>query len=741
MKKTHLSATGQPAEMACLRVDAREKLSGRPPFAVDLTPPGCLHARVIRAGIPHGRLRRITFDPAVDWSAFTILTAADIPGGNAVPMVRNDQPFLAADTTRYAGEPVVLLAHDDPSRLAKIHQFIQIELDPLPAVLTLAEADSGTVDITGHGNLLHSLQIEKGEPEKVTGSPEHRIFEAVYETGHQEHLYLEPQNMLAWHEDGKLRVTGSLQCPYYVKAAVENALGFPVDIVQAPTGGAFGGKEDYPSLMAAWVALLAWKTKRPVKMVFSREEDLAFTTKRHPSRTRLRTAVDASGKLLAMEADFTLDGGAYCTLSPVVLSRGAIHLGGPYHIPHQRIRARVLATNTPPNGAFRGFGAPQAFFALERHMDVMARQLGLDPVHFRQINLLKNGQTMATGQPFVWEDNLRQVLKTGLQTSRYRQRQTACRRWNRTHPQRPRGIGLALFFHGAGFTGGGEKKMQSSARLELQRDGRVIIRAANTEIGQGARTALARMVARVLEIPVSLVEYPYPDTALVPNSGPTVASRTTFIVGGLLENAARQLRQRLAAAGCAWHGEDGYQQALAGWPALDFPVRSEWTYQPPPGVEWDEASHRGHAYADYSWACYIAEIEASRRDGSVRVLRFTAVQDIGTVVVPDLARGQVEGGIAQGIGHALLEKIHWQDGRVANPSFSDYLVPAAADVPPLTCVFLENPSPAGGLGAKGLGELPLDGTAAALINALSQAWQREIFAIPCLPPDLLELKP
>jgi CO/xanthine dehydrogenase Mo-binding subunit len=472
-------------------------------------------------------------------------------------------------------------------------------------------------------------------------------------------------------------------------------------------------------------------------MVFERAEDFAFTTKRHPSRTLVKMAFDGDGLLQAMEVDFQLDGGAYCTLSPVVLSRGAIHAGSAYRCPNVRILGRVLATNTPPNGAFRGFGAPQAFFAIERHLDLAARELGLDPVELRRRNRLRDGDTMATSQPFVWQKNLDEVLARALELSRYEERRRQFADWNLRDPHRKRGIGLALFFHGTGFTGSGEKKLQSRVRLEIDPEARVHILVANTEMGQGARTVLSMIVAEAMGVPPDRVACDCPDTARVPDSGPTVASRTTAVVGGLLEKAARALRERLIERwGRTWSDGADFARLIRALPAGEFPLAEETRYVQPPHIVWDEQNYRGHAYADYSWACYVAEVETDLRDYCIRPLRFVAVQDIGTVIHPELARGQVEGGVVQGIGYALYEAVHVVDGRITNPGFSDYIVPLAADVPEIVCEFIQNPSDVGAFGARGLGELPMDGVAPALLNALADATGLQFHTIPLLPSDV-----
>ncbi|MBP7866119.1 MAG: xanthine dehydrogenase family protein [Acidobacteria bacterium] len=719
------------------RGDVEAKIRGTAGFGVDITPPGCLWGRVVRANAPHGRMKKIAFDPAFDWAGFTRLTADDVPGKKILPYFLQDQPFLAFDTVKFPGDPVALLAHEDPDALERALSHVHVEVEPLPAAFTIEDSLALEAALWEGDNVFWEVLISKGDPGPVLTGPGVTVFDEVYETGSQEQLYLEPQNVIAFNEDGRIRILGSIQCPYYVKPGVEAALGEPVDVEQSTTGGAFGGKEDYPTLLAAWAAMLAKKSGRTVKMVFDRDEDFAYTTKRHPSRTRVRSAVGPDGKLLAMDIDFALDAGAYCTLSPVVLSRGALHAGSAYLCPNLRILGRAVATNTPPTGAFRGFGAPQGLFAVERHMDVMAHRLGRDPLEFRRLNLLRNGDTNATGQLFRWEKNLHGVLDRALELSRFEETRKAAEENNRSDAWRKRGVGLSLFFHGSGFTGSGETKMRSVARLEADPEGFVVIRVSSVEMGQGARTVLAQMVAETMGIGLDQVRYPNPDTARVPNTGPTVASRTTAVVGGILVKAAEALRRRIEdVTGRVWEDGEGFARTLRAVPYGIVPLAEDAVYEPPPGLVWDEETFRGEAYADYAWACYVAEVEADLRDYTVTVKTFTAVQDVGTVIHPELARGQVEGGVVQGIGWTLTEKVHFKDGRVLNPGFSDYIILTPADLPELRVDFVQNPSPHGGYGAKGLGELPMDGPAPAILAALHQALGREFNRIPLTPSDL-----
>jgi CO/xanthine dehydrogenase Mo-binding subunit len=729
----------EPAAGLLRRPDARAKLDGSARFVDDLAPPGLLHGITLRSPLPCGRLRAVHRDPAFDWSGFTVVGPEDIPGRNRIVAIADDQPVLAESEIRHAEEPLLLLAHADRERLEAARGRIRFEIEPGIPVLDLDASKAGRIRVRPEGNAFKSIAIDKGDPDPVWQAA-HLVLERVYETGAQEQLYLEPQGMIAWADPaGGVRVQGSLQCPYYIHGALREVFGLPAEkvrVIQAVTGGGFGGKEEYPSIIAAHAGLLALMSGRPVKIIYDRAEDLAATTKRHPSRTRHRTAFAADGRLLAMEIEFDLDAGAYLTLSPVVLSRGAIHAAGPYRCDHIKIRATAWVTNTPPHGAFRGFGAPQSCFALERQLDAAAARLGLDPAEIRRRNLLRRGDTTATGQVIREEIDLEGLLDRALQESGYAERRARYELENATAPpgQPRRGVGLSVFFHGAGFTGSGEKTLASKAALELDGSGLVRVLAASTEIGQGAVAVFTQLVAQALEIDPALVLVEMPDTARVPDSGPTVASRTTMVVGGLLERAALELRARLEAGGAR---DRAQREALLEQLGTGAPLRIEAAYRHPEEIVWDEVCYRGDAYPTYAWAVYVAGVAFDPLTAETRVEDFLALQDVGRVVHPVLAAGQVEGGVAQGIGWALSEVVQWRDGRMANDRLTDYILPTAMDLPPIRALFRETPAGPGPGGAKGLGELPLDGTAPALIAALGQASGLEITAIPALPEDLL----
>jgi CO/xanthine dehydrogenase Mo-binding subunit len=725
------------------RKEGREKVTGRAEYVDDLISPGMLYGATVRSPVARGILRGVTFEPHINWGEFTVVTAADIPGANAVALILDDQPYLADKQINHAEEPVVLIAHPDRYLLEEARRAVRLDIEPLPAVFTVEDALNKQEVVWGEDNVFKSFVVEKGDVDAAWARAE-LIIEGEYTTGAQEQLYIEPQGMIAVANptDG-VTVWGSLQCPYYVHKALIGLFNLPpekVRVIQTATGGGFGGKEEYPSVIAGHAALLAWKSGRPVKLIYDRAEDMAATTKRHPSRTRHRTAVSKDGRLLAMEIDFVVDGGAYCTLSPVVLSRGTLHASGPYDCPNVRVRSRAVATNHPPHGAFRGFGAPQSIFALERHLNKVARAVRLGPEELRCRNFIREGQPLATGQVVREPVDFERLMRRAFDESDYHAKLARFARENVGRAEK-KGIGFATFMHGAGFTGSGEKYLESVVGLEATNEGRVRILVASTEIGQGTNTILTQIAADTLGLDYDSVEIAPPDTASVPNSGPTVASRTCMVVGKLVESAAVGLKQTLIQSGLLGdsHTPGGFHAACREYVARYGPLRSFSKYEAPPGVNWDDATYTGDAYGTYAWAVYVAEVTVDTVTYEMRVDDFVAVQEVGKVIHPVLAAGQIEGGVAQGIGYALYENVVWEDGRMVNNQMTNYIMPTAEDAPPIRVFFEETPYAHGPFGAKGIGELPMDGPAPAILNAIENAVGAEVNHVPLMPEELMRL--
>jgi CO/xanthine dehydrogenase Mo-binding subunit len=724
------------------RKEGRDKVTGRSMYVDDMVLPNMLFGATVRSQIPRGRIKKITFGRGIAWDEFVIVSAKDIPGKNCIALIGDDQPCLAAEFVNHPEEPILLLAHSDRHLLPKAVEAVSIECEALPAIFTIEESERRSEVIWGENNIFKTYLIEKGDVDGIWSKADF-IVEGEYTTGAQEQLYVENNGMIAAFDGAQgITVWGSLQCPYYIHKALIELCNLPAEkvrVVQMETGGAFGGKEEYPSMIAAHAALLAMKSGRPVKLIYDRMEDMAATTKRHPSRTRHRTAVTRDGKILGGEIEFTIDGGAYLTLSPVVLSRGAIHAGGPYYWPNVRIRAKAVATNAPPHGAFRGFGAPQSLFAMERHMDRIAEATGLSPIEIRRRNFIQPGETTTTEQVVHESIDLGKLLDRGLEISDYHSKKKGFAIQNQSGEIR-KGMGIATFLHGAGFTGSGERYLSSVVGVEGCADGSIRVLVSSTEFGQGTKTVLSQIAAEALGLPYDNVSMAQADTLEVPNSGPTVASRTVMVVGKLVQSAALGIRQTLISSGLLIeaYSADEFRAACRRYVSDHNQFRSWSRYEAPTDIFWDDEKYRGEAYAAYAWAVYIAEVTVDLTTFSVSIDDFVALQEVGKVLHPLLARGQIIGGVAQAIGFALYEKVVWQNGRMQNNQMTNYIMPTSSDLPPIRVCFEELGNIYGAYGAKGIGELPMDGPAPAIVNAVVDALGVHFDSVPLLPEDVME---
>jgi CO/xanthine dehydrogenase Mo-binding subunit len=710
------------------RSEGPDKLCGVAKYVDDYELPGCLFGATLRSTIACGRIRSVTLDPAFPWHEYVVVTADDIPGANYVALIENDQPLLAKDRVRHRMEPILLVAHPVRARAYAALAHVRVLYDEETPLL--APEASTTV--------FKSFHVERGAVEQGLAQAD-VVVEAEYHLPHQEQAYIETNGAAAWFEaDGTLVALGSLQCPHYVVKALKAAFGLPEEklrVIQATTGGGFGGKEEYPNVICAHAGLLARKAGRPVKIVYDRHEDMAATTKRHPAVIRHRTGATRDGRLVAQDVEILMDGGAYVTLSPVVLSRGTLHATGPYECPNVRIRSRVVMTNTPPNGAFRGFGAPQALFAAEMQMERLAQKLGLDPVTIRRKNAVRVGSTLPVGQTLRESVGARQALEACVKRSAFMRRSRECTRWNRS-PGRPtwRGIGIALAHHGAGFTGSGELYLGSRAAVTLTRDGELRVLSGSTEFGQGTTTLFGQIVAETLGVPFDLVTVETPDTARVPNSGPTVASRTCMMVGRLLREAALELKAAVAPGKAPFPATRPALRTAARKLCGDAPAkRFEAVYRKPAWVSWDDKSYTGDAYEAYSYGAMAVELEIDKTTFETGIRGVWIAADVGTVINPLFAEGQVIGGATQGLGYALLESAVYEGGVMANARFTDYTIPTTLDTPRMDVSFVPAPYSLGPFGAKGVGELPMDFPAPAVAAAVRHATSRFVDTLPITP--------
>jgi CO/xanthine dehydrogenase Mo-binding subunit len=734
---------GRARPAAPLRREGPAKLTGTALYTDDIVVPGAWYGATVRSTDAHASFDALDLDPAFDWSKVVVVTAADIPGENIVSSIKADQPILVpiGGEIRHHAEPLALIAAPDKATLREARQRAKPRTTKLPPVFDPEASD----------HVFASYTIERGDPDAAFTAAD-LILEGEYRVGHQEQLYIENNAMIAAPtEGGGVTVTGSLQCPYYLHAALKRGLGLDDEaarVVQAETGGGFGGKEEFPSVIGLHAALLARKAQRPVRMIYDRHEDIAATTKRHPAIVRHRTGVTHDGRLIAQDIEVVMDGGAYCTLTPVVLSRGTIHAGGPYRCPNVRIRARATRTNTPPNGAFRGFGAPQTEFAAETHLNRIAERLDISPLEIRRRNVYRPGDTTPTGQ--VLRDSVagEEVLERAAEAAeftRMRARTDDARRERagsgsmpesalRTGSERTAsGIGLALAWHGAGFTGSGEVKLASVASVELTAEGRVRILTASTEMGQGTKTIFPQLVADVLGLPEGEVEIAPQDTAYVPDSGPTVASRTAMVVGGLLIKAAGRLRDQVEAA-----TGGSFVETAANYARDHGATRVDQQFEPyPGGTPFDDTTYTGDAYPAFGWAACVAHVEVDLDTGEVHVRDIVAADDIGRVIHPVLAEGQVEGGTLQAVGYATIEEIKLRDGRYLNDRLATYIIPTSLDAPRISTILVEAPFIGAPHGAKGVGELPMDVGAPAVVAAIADATGVWVTDLPASPERIL----
>ncbi len=737
------------------RPDARAKVTGSTRYVADLTLPGMLHAAVAVAPIASARIAGLDVSAARAVEGVeTVLTAADLPGKNLVGVIFEDQPLLAAERVRMVGERLALIAARTPEAAWAAARLVHADLDPLPGVHDAVEALAPRAPLVHEsGNLIRTFRVVRGDTTRARAGV---VVEAEYRIGGQEHAYLEPQGCLAIPE-GRERVTivASCQCPFYVQQAVARVLGLPlaaVRVEQAPTGGGFGGKEDYPSEPAASAALLAFAAGRPVRFVLPRELDMQVSSKRHAMVVRHRWGADRNGRLRFAEVDTVLDAGAYIGISTVVAERANVSAVGPYHVPSVNVTTRVAYTNNLFGGAFRGFGAPQVTWAAEATMDRLARAVGLDPLEFRRRNLLDDRRRrICTGQLLPRPVLARECLDRAAEIARWDAFHARARN---TRGALREGMGIGLVLYGCNLHHGGQHLDRSSAVVILQPDGSVVVRVGLTEMGQGNLAACRTIAAQALGVDPATVQVWQPDTTTVGDSGPTVASRGAHASGLAILDAVARLRRRLDPVAAELLGCDPRDVEFAGGaarvrsnPDRCVPIRRLAGEVAARRIEaistgwyrsrtrrFDAATGIGDPYEFYAVACHVAKVAVDTELGIVRVTEVAAAHDVGRVIHRDALEGQIQGGIVQGIGWGTTEELRVDRGRLTNPSFTDYIIPTAADVPKISIAVLESEGPGGPFGAKGIGEPSLIPTAAAVRNAVIEALGVEIDRLPLTPP-------
>ncbi|HEX38360.1 MAG TPA: aldehyde oxidase [Candidatus Cloacimonetes bacterium] len=712
-----------------IRIDAASKISGEEQYVRDLQIDDLLYAKTIRSTRAHAKIDSIHFDEDFNWESFTIITAKDVPN-NYVAIIKNDMPYLAHETVNYIGEPIVLIAAEKKQMLREAEKHIAIIYEELKTSLTIDE----TLTKDDKKDIFAEISLVDGDFEKAAVDAEY-IIEETYETGLQEHVYIEPQCVVAIPEDNTIHIKGSMQCPYYVQNAMNELFKgteTKVDVTQIMTGGAFGGKEDFPSLICGHVALLAQKAQKPVMLSFDREEDIRYTTKRHPSKIHMKAAVDNDGTIQGLNVDILLDSGAYTTLSPVVLARAVLTSFGCYRLQNVIVRGRAVKTNIPPCGAFRGFGGPQALFAIEMLIEKIAHSLSEPVWDIKKRNLLSMGDVLPTGQPIDYSFGLPQCIEKVLISSKYFEKLKEFSDYNKNSNGILKGVGISLAAHGAGFTGVGENTIQAIAEMEVLTEGKVVIKTANTEMGQGVDTAYKIIVSKRLNIPFEDIVIEEKNTSKVPNSGPTVASRSTMIVGKLLVDNCDKILEKLDLS-AREHTPDEFKQKALSFVEKNGNIVVRTQYKHPDFISFDEKTYKGYGYPVYSWSANVAEIEIDLTSYQVEVKKFYTAHDVGKTINRQQSEGQIQGGVLQGIGYGIYEEMRIKDGEIENRGFRDYIIPTIKDIPKVHVDIVEDEYFNGPFGAKALGELPLVGAAPAVASAVSFAMKKPVKKIPLTP--------
>lgn len=678
------------------KVDNEEKASGKAKYIADFKINDMLYAFTLRSSISKGEIVNIEY-PLLPEGYF-VVDYKDIPGKNIVKVIFEDMPIFTEKKITYLYEPISLLIGPDKNVLTDLISRVKIEYKIEKPVFDW-------VDSVIHYHFDKGEGFKKGNNDKVISFD--------YETSYQEQAYIEPQGFIGYLEGEKTTLVGSIQCPYYVKNAVIQALGVSGDkvrVIQSTVGGAFGGKEEFPSLIACQLAVALQKVKKPIQLIYEREEDMSVTTKRHPAKINFE-AIIKGNRIHALKVNAGIDAGANIGLSGVVLSRALIACTGAYTVDNLEVSGDVFKTNTVPNGAFRGFGAPQMFFAVEMFFEHIAKELNLNPWDFKLNHLAKQNDFTSTMGVFRDPVLMPEMINFAMKKSNYLEKKKLY------ESDKFKGIGMSWFFHGCGFTGSGEQNI-IKAKVRLKKDKNLVyILIAAVDMGQGVKTSFRKLVSHILEIDIENVIFDNPDTDFVPDSGPTVASRTMMIVGGIVARACKEVKDR--------------------WNEESFIVEKQ--YIQPEYIKYDEENFRGDAYPAYSWGVNIVEVEVDKITYQVMVKKAWSVYDIGKAIDERIVIGQADGGLAQGLAYGYLEVMEHKNGKIMQKNMTDYIIPTAMDMPEMETNLFDNPYAFGPYGAKGVGELSLIGGAPAVALAIEQAIKRKVFKIPVTPEYIMEL--
>jgi CO/xanthine dehydrogenase Mo-binding subunit len=755
MNNKTLNTVGKPIR----KIDGVELVTGRAKFTGDIRIPGTLHGYQRRAGIPAGRITHIDTSPAMEVPGVVfVLLAEDIPGPNIMGILPPfDQPLLASDEVRYEGESIALVVARTKKAARAGAKAIKVEIEPLEPVLSPEEAlKPGARKIHPGGNITFERKLMKGDIKK--GFEEASVIvENTYETSFQEHAYIEPETVLAVPGgDGRITVYASCQSPFHLRGHIAANLHVPatqVKVVQAYTGGSFGGKDDVAAEIGILASVAAVKSEAPVMIAHDREESIVGSNLRHASKIHYRTGARRDGTITAREVWITLDGGAYASESPFVTMKAIIHAAGPYHVPNVKVECRAVYTNKTYAGAFRGFGVPQVTFASESQIDELAAKLGTDPLELRRKNALRAGLPNATSQVFEQSVGL---VETIDRIGEHRNRRAGVKRRQDDTGRWLYGSGVCCMMQG--ISNGAEGIDVVGASVQMSQDGSVLVGVGLTDMGQGSRTVFAQVASEVLGVTIDRIAVKQVDTDSVHDSGPTIASRATTVGGMAVFKAAGEVKNSLLKmASLMLKCEEDKVDIAENFarlktdehiriPLAEVATAAYWTGFPlmnlsfsrAPDADYDHDTHQGRIYIAYNFGTHFMSVRVDRYTGRVEVLDHVAAHDLGRVVNPLGVEGQVEGGSLIGYGLAHLEKIETKDGRIINPNFSDYAVPTAKDRLPTRTICVEDPNPTGPYGAKGVGEPPVAGAAAAFANAVADAAGVRFLRLPITREDIVK---
>jgi CO/xanthine dehydrogenase Mo-binding subunit len=734
-----------PFGLSVARVDAFAKATGAHLYPSDINCEGMLWLQVLRAPYPHAYIRAMDTSAAQALPGVVcVLTAKDVPGENRFGLIVHDQPVLCEEVVRYEGDALAVVAAETDEIARHARELIRVDYEPLPLVTDPGQAlQPDTPRLHPQGNLCAELELGQGDLAAGFAAADY-VFESQYQTGRQEHAFIETEAGVAYYDDeGQLTLCVGGQNPFKDREQVASALDLPeerIRVLNPMMGGAFGGKEDIS--VQIYLALVTYHTKRPCRLRLDREESLRVGVKRHPFQVRYKTGVKKDGFVTACEVHILADGGAYTTLSPAVIALAANHCCGPYNFPHTKITAQAVFTNNGNASAFRGFGNPQMVVGIEQHMDMMVRSIGIDPLAFRRRNAIRQGQPTGAGFTVTGTVTLPQVLASVEKSDLWQQREQFKQT---TSPWKKRGLGLAAIWQSFGLGAGIEIEAGAHTRIEVQPNGRYRAWLSSPDLGSGSVTACLQLAAHELHCAVEDFDMVLGDSH-GPDAGSSNASRTTFMVGSSVMNAAARLREAILAAARRLNlaGEpeltrgqvqtDGRAVPLTELAAELGPLAADGFFKPAQ----PEPFTFGMPYA-FAFSAQLALVEVDTLTGEIEVLKIENHLDVGRAINPQGAEGQSEGGIVQGLGYALYEDTLMEEGRVQNARLSTYVIPSIRDVPAdIKTILLQEPEPVSPFGGRGVGEIGLSPTAGAISNALYDAINFRFERVPVTPEMILE---